>query len=249
MRKLSAIIITHNEAHDIMRCLESLVGVAEDVVIVDDFSTDKTLDIARNYTDNIFQRKFDAYGPQKQYALEKTKNEWVINIDADEELSLELKEEIKQTLENPGDCAGFEMPFKVFFLGKMLRFGGCAGEYHTRLFNKEKASYRGKLIHEEIIVDGRIRRLKRCINHYTYVNFEEYLDKFNRYTTLIAHEKNLAGRRFSIFHVVRLPWEFFLRYFIKLGFLDGWHGFIYALFASFYVLLKYLKLWDLQRKR
>lgn len=249
MKGLSAIIITHNEAHDITRCLESLAGVAEEIIIVDDFSTDRTLDIAGNYTDKIFQRKFDAYGPQKQYALDKVTGDWVINIDADEELSPELRDELKLALKEGGNYSGFEMPFRVFFLGKRLRFGGCAAEHHIRLFKREKASYRGKLIHEGIIVDGRIGSLGKYVNHYTYASLEEYFEKFNRYTSLIAHEKNMKGKRFNVFQVLRLPWEFFMRYFLKLGFLDGWHGFVYALLASFYVLTKYLKLWDIQRKK
>ncbi|MFH1282075.1 MAG: glycosyltransferase family 2 protein [bacterium] len=247
--KLSATVITHNEAGDIMRCLDSLVGVADEIVIVDNFSSDKTLEIVRNFTNRVFLKKFESYGTQKQFALEKTSSDWVINIDADEELSQPLREEILKLKEDPGEYSGFSMPFNVFFLGKRLRFGGCSNEHHLRLFKKEKASYRGKRIHEGIIVEGKTRVLKGHVNHYTYADLEEYLKKFNQYTTLIAHEKNASGERFNIFYVFRLPVEFITRYFVKLGFLDGWHGFLYALLASYYALFKYLKLWDLQREK
>ena len=140
------------------------------------------------------------------------------------------------------------IPFRVVFLGRMLKYGSSGGEKHLRLFRKSKGCYGAKTVHEGVFVDGSIGRLKNHIEHHSYASLDEYFDKFNRYTTLIAREKYANGERFGVFQIARLPFEFINRYFFKLGFLDGWHGFLYAFLASFYSTVKYLKLWDALRR-
>ncbi len=240
---LSAIIITFNEERDLPGCLESLTGVVDEIVVVDNHSTDATRDIARRYTDKIFLKSFEGYGPQKQFALEQASGDWVLNIDADERLTPALAEEIKGLRKNADSClGGYEIPFQVYFLGHRLRFGGCFSEWHIRLFQRHKACYGGKTIHEGIEVSGPLGRLKSAMRHESYQNFSEYLEKCSRYTGLIAHEKFSKGKRFHLWHHLRLPWEFLMRYVVKLGFLDGNAGLIYAMLSAYYAWLKHVRL-------
>ena len=130
-----------------------------------------------------------------------------------------------------------------------MRFGGCGREYHVRLFRKSSASYEGKMIHEKISFSGDISVLVGHVDHYSYESFNEYFIKFNEYTTRIAEEKYKSGKRFHVWHLIRLPYEFIMRYVIKLGFLDGLPGFLYALVSSFYALMKYIKLLDFEKEQ
>ncbi len=245
---LTATIIVKDEEADIEGCLLSLAGVASEIVVVDSGSTDNTVEIARAYTENIFHRQWDGYAAQKQFALEQAKSEWVINIDADERLSSGLRDEIVETLRAPSaDVAGFRIPFHHYFLGKRLRFGGNVNETHIRLFRRTKARYGEDRVHEGINVDGRISRLRHHIDHLSYRDLTEYLEKCNRYTSLIAEKKWSQGARFSVWHNLRLPYEFVVRYFLKGGFLDGRVGLTYAVLSSYYVWLKFAKLQDIRK--
>jgi glycosyltransferase involved in cell wall biosynthesis len=244
---LSVFIITRNEEQDIAGCLESVKGLAAEIVVVDSGSTDRTMDICRTYGAKVFQQEWRGYGPQKQVALDHCAGPWALNIDADERVTLELAQEIRATLEAGGDLPnGYEIPFRHYFLGKRLRFGGVAGETHLRLFRKSEASYGGKQIHEGIRVAPPVGRMSNRVDHISYRDLTEYLDKCNLYTGLIAAEKRAKGESFSFLQHLRLPYEFFVRYVLKLGFLDGGAGFTYAMLSSFYVWMKYLKLQDIE---
>ncbi|MFN0117904.1 MAG: glycosyltransferase family 2 protein [Elusimicrobiota bacterium] len=247
---LSIIIIALNEEKDIEACLESVKNLSDDIVLVDSGSTDRTVELAKKFTSKIFHHVWTGYGPQKQFALEKTAGSWVLNIDADERVTPELAEEIKRSLnEKEEKKSGFLIPFKHIFLGHELRFGGCGGERHLRLFQKEKSVYGQTVVHEGISVQGEIGSLKNHIVHFSYHNIEDYLKKCNGYTSLIAKQKWEKGQRFYIWHHFRLPFEFLKRYFFKMGLLDGSSGFIYALLSSYYVWLKFIKLKDLEEHR
>ncbi len=246
--KLSAIVITHNEERDLPACLESLRGVASEIVVVDSRSTDRTREVARRFTDRVFERDWEGYGPQKQFALERATGDWVINLDADERLSPALASEIRRLLDKGEPVAnGFWIPFHVYFLGRRLRFGGCFREFHVRLFRRDKARYAGKSVHEGIEVSPPLGCLDNAVLHESYRDFSEYLEKCNRYTGLIAREKFSQGRRFRPWQHLRLPWEFALRYFFKLGFLDGSAGFTYAALGAYYAWLKHVRLLDPER--
>ncbi len=250
LSNLSVIVIVKNEEHDIAAGLDSVAGLAGEIVVIDSGSTDKTVDICKRYTTQVSFSEFKGYGPQKQAALNKAKGPWILNIDADERVTPELADEIRGLLVGlPAEVsakAGFDIPFRHFFLGKRLRFGGAAGEKHLRLFRKDKASYGKDEVHEGISVDGPIGRLKNPIDHYSYRNLDEYLDKRDRYTSLIAKKKYARGQRFHFWHYLRLPYEFIVRYVLKGGFLDGANGFLYAKLSSYYVWLKFSKLRDLE---
>jgi glycosyltransferase involved in cell wall biosynthesis len=249
MPRLSAIIITRNEERDLPGCLESLRGVADEIVVVDSGSTDRTREIARRHTDKVFERDWDGYGPQKQFALEKATGDWVLNLDADERLTPLLAAEIRSYF-SKGDPVpnGFKLKFEVHFLGRRLRFGGCAREYHLRLFRRSAARYEGKMIHEGIHVEPPLGYLSGAVRHESYRDFAEYLDKCNRYTGLIAAEKRARGVRFRPWHHLRLPWEFAVRYFVKLGFLDGNAGLVYAALSAYYAWLKHVRLMESENR-
>jgi glycosyltransferase involved in cell wall biosynthesis len=245
---LSATVIVKDEEKDLEGCLLSLVGVVDEIVVVDSGSTDDTLEIARRYTERIFHRPWTGYSAQKQFALEKATGEWVINLDADERLSSRLRDEIVERLRAPTVAeSGFHVPFHHYFLGRRLRFGGTGNETHLRLFRRAHAHYGDDSVHEGIEVRGTVGRLRRHIDHLSYRDVADYLDKCNRYTSLIAEKKWADGVRFSLWHNLRLPYEFLVRYFLKGGFLDGQPGLTYALLSAYYAWLKFIKLRDLER--
>lgn len=243
--KLSVIVIAKNEEHDLPACLES-VRWADEIVLVDDHSTDKTREIAKRFTDKIFERSWDGFGPQKQYALERAQGPWVLSVDADERVTPDLAQEIRSVLSSAA-AAGYRIPFQNRFFGRRLRFGRSGSEEHVRLFRKDKSVFGGK-VHEGVEVSGPLGRLKHTIVHESYRDLKEYFEKMNLYTSLIAQRKRQAGERFHFWQVLRFPWEFFSGYVLRLGFLDGWQGFLWAWLSAQYAFTKHLKVWDLQRK-
>jgi len=247
---LSVIIITQNEQEDIEECLKSVSELAAEIVVVDSGSTDETLSICRRYTNKIFHKDWNGFSEQKQYALDKAKGPWVLNIDADERVSKALRAEIQEMLTAPGESLNaFQIPFHNFFMGRRLRFGGSTAETHIRLFKKAEASYGSQSVHEGIKVKPPVGDLSGAIDHYSYKSVQDYLEKCNRYTSMIAQEKFKRGERFRFWQHFRLPYEFLVRYGIKLGFLDGEVGFKYALLSAYYVWMKYIKLKDLEASK
>jgi len=242
MPRLSAILIVRNEERDLPGCLESLRGLADEIVVVDSHSTDRTQEIAASHGARVIQKDFAGFGPQKQFALEQATGDWVLNIDADERVTPSLAAEIREVLSAPLAVNGYVLPFHNIFLGRRLRFGGHWSEGHLRLFRRDKGRYAGRDIHEGIDVAAPLGRLRGAVRHESYRNFSEYLEKCNRYTGLIARDKRRRGKRFRLWHHLRLPWEFFARYVLKLGFLDGHPGFVYAALSSFYAWLKFVRM-------
>ncbi len=246
--RISLFIIAHNEESKIAKCILSAKGLVHEVVVVNGQSKDKTADICRELGAQVFDRPFDGFTNQKNFALSKVTSPWALNLDADETLSPELKEEIARVLQNTS-CDGFEIPFCNYFLGKKMRFSGLNKETHLRLVRTQNAKYTGGLVHEGLNVRGQIGRLKHPINHFSYDTIETYFRKFNKYTSLAAAQLYANGRRFSLlFVLVTIPFEFVKRYLLKLGILDGLRGLLWASFSAFYVYVKYAKLWQLQEQ-
>ena len=249
MEKLTLILITKNEEADLPGCLDSLGDLAAQTVLVDDFSTDHTTEIARSRGVEVFQRRWDGFGPQKQFALEKSRHEWVLNIDADERLTPGLRDEIRRTLDSSPGFNGYRLPFRHVFMGRTLRFGGGRGESHVRLFRKTRARYPKKVIHEGIEVQEPIGNLDNPVLHFSYKNLSEYLQKCDRYTTLAAEAKWKKGQRFSFLDHLKLPVNFIKDYILKLGFLDGSAGLTYAALSAYYSWIKSLKLLEKEKQR
>lgn len=247
---LSVIIITRDEERDIKACLESVKTVADEIIVVDSGSKDRTIEICKQYGSKVLFHEWSGYAAQKQFALENASESWVLNIDADERLTMPLQQEIRDVLaNNPPAVNAFHIPFHTFFLGERLRFGRSSGESHVRLFRRGRARYGIEQVHEGIKVEGALGRLTQAIEHHSYHDIYEYLKKCNEYTSTIAEAKYERGARFHLWHHLRLPYEFLVRYILKGGFLDGNAGLVYALLSSYYVWLKYVKLKDVEKAK
>lgn len=238
---LGCAIITLNEEHTIEQVLKS-VSFCDEVVVVDSGSSDETVEIAKKYTDKVYFHEWSGYGKQKNFAISKLNTDWVLSVDADEVVTKELAKEIKQTLTNT-DSNAFLLNIQLIFMGKKLRFGGTYPDYHLRLFKKDGFRFEEAEVHEGIKTSNSMDRLKYPILHYSYKNIEDYLNKFNRYTSLIANAHCAKGRSVSrLFPFLRMFFEMFKRFVIKGAFLDGYEGSVYAVLSSLYAFVKYVKL-------
>lgn len=245
--KISATIITLNEEENIAEALETL-GWADEIIVVDSESTDRTVEIALRFTDKVITQKWLGYAAQKNFATEQAGNDWVLNLDADERITPELQKQI-ETLKQSREveAAAFEMPRKVFYLGKWIKHSGWYPDYKIRLYNRTKGDWQGAYVHESVKVDGVVKRLSGDILHYTVRNASEHHLRLDRYTTLAAQEAFETGKRASFARIAFSPVVTFIKsYLLKRGFLDGYQGFSIAWFAAHYVFMKYIKLWELQ---
>lgn len=246
MASLSAIVITGNEERNMRDCLESIRWVDE-IVVVDSASIDRTVEIAREYTQKVFIKQWQGYAAAKSFALQQCTSDWVIWLDADERVTKELAQEIQVTLgQEVVPYNGFEFPRKAFFLGRWIRHCGWYPGYVVRLFKRTEASFSDTKVHERLLVQGRVGRLNSAILHYTDPNLRHYFDKLNSYTTLAAEDLNLNGEKGSLWSlIVRPGWVFIKMYVLKRGFLDGREGFILSVLSAGYVFTKYAKLWEI----
>jgi glycosyltransferase involved in cell wall biosynthesis len=246
---LTALIPTYNEEDNIRECLES-VKWADEILIIDSFSTDRTLDICREYTDRIVQHEYVNSAAQKNWAIPQASHRWVMIVDSDERVSDRLRSSIEKALENPGGCDGFSVKRESFFLGKPIRHGGWEREYVLRLFNKERGRYQDKEVHACIEVEGKEGYLDGPLYHYTYVSLDQYFEKFHRYTRWAAGDLRSGDQRASWINLALRPWIRFLKmYLVRLGFLDGKHGLVLSSLAAFSVFMKYARLWELDTKK
>ena len=248
MNRLSVIIITCNEEENIKHCLES-VKWSDEIVIVDSFSSDKTVEIAREYTSQVFQNKWTDFSQQKNLALEKASSEWILNIDADERVTPELKKEILAVLNSQFQSFdGYYIPLRNNYLGRWIRHCGWYPDYHLRLFRRGKGRFNERIVHESVVVEGKKGHLKFCLNHYSYKNLSDHLNKIDKFTSLAAEEMFTNGKRARVFDLLLRPLVKFIKmYLIKRGYLDGIYGLIVSIMGSFSVFAKYLKLWELSR--
>jgi glycosyltransferase involved in cell wall biosynthesis len=246
MKRISTIVLTKNEAKNIERCLRSVIGLSDDVIVVDCFSEDGTVDIARRYTGRVYQNEWPGFSGQRQFALSKTKNDWVLWIDADEEVPPELADEIKR-LDFGAD--GYYIPRLVFYLGGWIRHGGWYPDYTMRLFDKRKGCFSDVLVHEKFSVQGTAKRLKHPLYHWPYRNISHHLEKIDDYTTLAALQMARSGKKASVISACsHCLAKFFRMYFLKLGILDGGRGLAISVLGSYYVFLKYIKHWEKGRR-
>ena len=245
--KISALAITLNEGDIIANFLDRLDFVDE-VVIVDSFSSDNTLEVASQYEKvQIYQRKFDDFSNQKNFAISKASNDWVLFFDPDEEITPAVKEEILKTLENPG-AVGYYFRRQLYFMGKKIKYSGFQTDWVIRLFHKKHGQYNGNLVHETLEIDGKTQRLRTRVPHHTYKDFSDYVGKLDRYSTLQAQMNFEKNKRASLFHFLFRPaYRFWHQYLLRLGILDGKEGLILAYINAHSVFKRYVKLWLLQR--
>ncbi len=244
--KLSVVIVTLNEERDLPGCLDSVRGLADEIILLDSGSRDKTKEIAGNYQANVSERTFDDFASQKQAAVELAAGEWILSLDADERVTPELADEIRGAMQNSAIDA-YDIPFQVWFLGSRLRYGGLGREHHVRLFKRGKGRFGGKQLHEGIVVEGPVKRLSHEIVHIPYRDLNEYLEKMIVYTDRAASKRFENGKRFHVGYHLLPFWEFFMRAFIKGGVLDGFPGILWAGLSAFHSWLKYTKLRELER--
>ena len=247
--KISSIIIAKNEENNIGRCIDSQKNcVDEIIVIVDDSSCDRTLEIVQSKNVKYSVSRWLGYSKTKELAVSKTSNDWILWIDADEALTSELEAEIMDFKNSNPECAAFSMPRRAYFLGKWIKHSGWYPGRVTRLFNKDKCKFSESDVHEHLIVDGRIGKLRNDIEHFTDPTIHHYLEKFNIYTTLAAEDLFSKDKRATIWDILFRPAFLFLKmYILRLGFLDGMHGLILAVLSTCYVFAKYCKLWEMNK--
>jgi glycosyltransferase involved in cell wall biosynthesis len=248
MQKISAVIITLNEERNIGCCLESIRWVDE-IIIVDAFSKDNTLMISARHTDKIFQREWPGYSEQKNFGLSRANGDWVLFIDADEEVSPPLVSEIRQILSLANNSfAGYRIQRESFYLGKWIKHGEWSPDRQLRLIRKGNGLWVGPSVHEQILLDGRVGYLKNKIYHYTYRDIAHHLEKLNRYSSLFAHDALVKKQRSNLCQLFIKPFSRFIKaYFLKQGFRDGLAGLVIAVMQSFEVFLRYAKLKELKR--
>ncbi|MBI3756473.1 MAG: glycosyltransferase [Deltaproteobacteria bacterium] len=241
---LSCFIICFNEENNIRRCLES-VQWCDEIIIVDSFSTDRTLEICREYTSHIFQRPWPGYVTQKRFALGQTTQEWVLNIDADEEVSPELRHEILFVLQqNDQAVDGFYLPRLVHYLGRWWKHGWYPG-HRLRLFRRTKVHWGGVDPHEKALLRGHADFLYGDLYHYTYRDISHHLRTVNSLTEVAAHEKQRRGKQAHVSDLLLRPVWRFLRFYLLSGTVRyGVPGFFAAVTSAVYVFLKYAKLWE-----
>ena len=246
MSALSVIVITKNEESNIRECLTSVCW-AEEIVLVDGGSEDQTVELARSLGAKVFERPWDGYGAAKNYALSHCTGEWILWLDADERVTEELANEISQRLRsNDTRFNGFQIARRAYFLGRWMKHSGWYPGHVLRLFRKGTGRFSERKVHEQLVVEGEIGRLKFDLLHFTDPNLFHYFEKFNRYSSLAAEELGEHGQRFDFLQLlVRPPWVFFKMYLIRAGFLDGMQGFILSVLSACYVFTKYAKLWEL----
>lgn len=240
---LSVIVITRNEERNIVECLQS-VSWADDIVVVDAESADRTVELARRFTPKVFVTGWTGFAGAKQAALRRASNEWVLWLDADERVSPELGAEIRDILRAaPSSFAGYEVARRAYFLGKWMRHCGWYPGYVVRLFRNHAGAFTKSRVHERLELQGPVGRLSNDLLHFTDETLYHYFSKFNSYTSLAAEDAHDAGKRCSYYDLLVRPSYMFLKmYFLRRGLLDGMHGLILSLLSSSYVFIKYAKL-------
>jgi glycosyltransferase involved in cell wall biosynthesis len=251
MPRISITIITRNEEEKIQRCLDSVIPFADEIVVVDSMSADQTPSICRNSGCRVFERAFDGYGSQKQFAVDQARNDWVLSLDADEVLSDELQKELLDfTLKKDIPVNGYEIPFSLFYMGRILRHSGVGHEVHLRLFNKLKGRFTDSPVHEGIEIEGLAGKLTNRIIHYSYRDISHHLEKIDIYTSQAAEGLASKGKSYREFYVgFKFPMTFFTYYIFKGGILDGYPGFIWSYMAAIYASMKIAKTIELNKKQ
>lgn len=247
MPKLSVTIITLNEAEHIAAAIDSAAW-ADEILVVDSGSTDKTAEIARAKSVTLLSRDWPGYVDQKNFAAERASNDWIFSLDADERITPALAAEIRALLAGEPPMRGYRLPRVTYHLGRWVRTTDFYPDFQTRLYDRRAARWRGKYVHESVAVDGPVGRLRNELEHYSFRNLRDQLDRINHYTTLAARQMHEAGRRAGPADLLLHPPAAFLRnYVLRRGLFDGTAGLTISLMNAYSVFLKFAKLWELER--
>ncbi len=248
---IAAIVLTKNEEQNIAACLDGLKK-ADEIIIVDSNSTDRTKEIASRYTDKIYVKEMDeGFGPQRNFGIEKTHSDWILFVDADERVSRDLWDEIIESIIHESYHI-YMLPRLTIFLGKPIYYCGWSEPNNGRLFRKGYARYNDAYVHEELIFEGEAGHLKNVLSHHTYKDATHHLAKLNLYTSLTAQDFYKKGIRLKLsnylWYFIIKPFLIFIRKFILLkGYKDGVRGFFISSLSAFQYFESYIKLWEIQQ--
>jgi (heptosyl)LPS beta-1,4-glucosyltransferase len=247
---ISCAIVVFNEERNIREALNSVAWMDE-IIAVDSYSTDKTVEICREFTPHVFQRKWNGFGEQKNSAIDRATSDWVFILDADERVSDDLRAEIQRVLETstPVGPVAYSLPRKNYYYGKWIRWGGVYPDYQLRLFRRGVGRLDDSEPHNRFVFEGLHGDLTHALDHYTERTIEDHFKKFNNFTTLAARERGKTKKRVRWSDLTIRPLFTFWKYYVRRqAFRDGVHGLIISVFASMYTFVKYAKLWDTTRQ-
>jgi glycosyltransferase involved in cell wall biosynthesis len=243
----SAVVITRNEEHRLGTCLASLAWTDE-IVVVDAESSDATVDIARQFTNRVIVRPWPGFAAQKNFAAGHARGDWILSVDADEEVSAELRGEIQGVLDGRPPVAGYAVPRRNIFWGRWIRHGGLYPDWQVRLFQRGRGRFIERAVHEAVEVNGEVRRLGAPLVHRSYESIAEFLERANRYSSLAADDLVRHGGRVGLAQLGLRPLGRFLSmYVLKRGFLDGTPGLLLAALYAYYVFIRSAKVWEKTR--
>jgi len=247
--EISAVLITYNEERRVEGALKSLAGVVSEIVVVDALSSDETVRIAKKYNARVFERAWTNYADQKNFANSKASHPWILSLDADERVSPRLQGELLELKRTEPECAAFSMPRQVFYLGRWIRHSDWYPDRRIRLFRKGSARWEGEYVHEKLVVEGKVGKLRGPIHHFTYRNIHEHLARINTFSDLAAQKLYARKKKARWFHFIFLPFfRFFRAYLWKLGFLDGFAGLTISVLTGYAVFVRYAKLREIWKK-
>ncbi|MEJ6793046.1 MAG: glycosyltransferase family 2 protein [Lacinutrix sp.] len=244
---ISSLAITFNEETHIEDYIKSL-SFADEIIIVDSFSTDNTVALAKKHNVTVIQREFKNFSDQKNFAISQAKHDWVTFFDLDEKISPELIKEIVDIVKSKNSLKAYNIKRSFNFMGKRIKYSGFQTDVAVRLFNKNYCEYNGKAVHESIETNEKVDLLKHALDHQTYKSFDNYNAKLSQYSKLQAEELYKKNVRPNLYHFLFRPWYRFMhQYFLRLGFLDGKEGFIISYVHAFSVYKRYIQLWAMYR--
>lgn len=249
--KFSVAIITYNEEKNIRDCINSVYDLADEIIILDSNSTDKTPIIAKSFPNvNYFNQDFKGHIEQKNDAISLCKGEWILSLDADERATPELLSKIQLVLDSPSEIVGYKIKRLTYHMGKFIKHSGWYPQYKYRFFKKGYAHWTGENPHDFIEIQGKGAKLNADIIHYSFVDLSHQVDTINKFSSIVAFTRSQKNLKFSYLKLIFKPYIKFLEiYFFKLGFLDGLQGFIIAISSAYSTFLKHSKLFELETKQ